>query len=55
MAVTVACAILEVEGRARIGEDGGCVAPIEHEVEEDTDSGGEFSWGRLVGARDAVA
>lgn len=40
----VAVAILDVEGRAGISEDGGCVAPVEHEVEEDAERGREFSW-----------
>lgn len=30
-------AICEVEGRTRIGEDGGRVAPVEHQVEEETE------------------
>ena len=35
----VAVAILDVEGRAGIGEYGGRVAPIEHEIEEEAESG----------------
>ena len=35
----VAVSILDVEGRAGIGEDGGGVAPIEHEIEEKAESG----------------
>ena len=36
----VAVAIVEVERRARIGEDGGRVAPVEHAIEEDSEQGG---------------
>lgn len=34
-------AIVQVQRRAGIGEDGGRVAPIEHEVEEDAEDRGE--------------
>ena len=37
----MAVAIVGVEGRAGIGEDGGGVAPVEHEVEEDAERRGE--------------
>lgn len=39
----VAVAIVEVEGRAGIGEDGGRVAPVEHEVQKDAERGRELA------------
>ena len=39
----VTVSIVEVQRRARVGEDGGRVAPVEHEVEEDTESGRELA------------
>lgn len=39
----VAVAIVEAERRAGIGKDGRGVAPVEHEIEEDTDRGRELS------------
>lgn len=39
----MAVAVLEAQRRAGVGEDGGCVAPVEHEVEEDAESGRELS------------
>lgn len=39
----VAVAIVEAQRRAGICKDGGSVAPVEHEVEEDTERGREFS------------
>lgn len=39
----VTVAIVEVQGRARISEDGGCVAPIKHKVEEDTEGRRELA------------
>lgn len=39
----VAVAIVEAKGRSGIGKDGGRVAPVEHEVEEDTERRREFA------------
>lgn len=40
----VRVAIVDVEGRAGVGEYGGRVAPVEHEVEEDAERGRELAW-----------
>lgn len=37
--------IVEIERRAGIGEYGGRIAPVEHEVEEYTEEGGELPYG----------
>jgi len=36
-------AILDIQRRSGIGEDGGSIAPVEHEVEEDAQRGRELS------------
>lgn len=34
---------MDGKGRARIGEDGGSIAPAEHEIEEDAECGGDIA------------
>jgi hypothetical protein len=41
MAVAV---LVQIQRGPRVGEDGGCVAPIEHEEEEEPERGGELSY-----------
>ena len=35
---------IDAQRRAGIGKDGGCVAPVEHEVEEDAERGGKCTY-----------